>query len=216
MKVSTNFSSAVKALLFTSVLKIGSLLKVSFIFGSYLSFFTAAPMIAPLAGNVAGVHGALFFFAASLLLKLVLGSSLGFAQLAVVGLPSLVASLAWTPFRRITSFVVPVASAVLYLAHPQAAVCYAALWLIPLAFSLRATCSVFATAFSSTLIAHAVGSVIWIYTVPMTHAGWVALTPIALAERVIFAAGMSVLYYAVQCVRNYAGNKISDVATTTN
>lgn len=61
MKVSTNFSSAVKALLFTSVLKIGSLLKVSFIFGSYLSFFTAAPIIAPLAGNLAGAQGPYLF-----------------------------------------------------------------------------------------------------------------------------------------------------------
>ncbi|BDC34946.1 hypothetical protein Noda2021_09040 [Candidatus Dependentiae bacterium Noda2021] len=106
------------------------------------------------------------------------------------------------------SFVIPLVSAALYLAHPQAAVCYAALWLIPLAFSLKNKCSVFATAFSSTLIAHAVGSVIWIYTVPMTHSGWVALTPIALAERVIFAAGMSLIYYAVQHARNYARNGI--------
>ena len=45
-------------------------------------------------------------------------------------------------------------------------------------------------ALASTFIAHAVGSVIWLYTVPMTAAAWIALIPLVACERMLYASGI--------------------------
>jgi len=57
--------------------------------------------------------------------------------------------------------------------------------------------SIFLHSLTSTLIAHAVGSVIWIYTTPMTPAFWYALIPIVAVERLVMAIGMTTMYHAI-------------------
>jgi hypothetical protein len=56
----------------------------------------------------------------------------------------------------------------------------------------------------STFIAHAVGSTIWIYTVPMTAQMWLGLMPLVAIERLCFATGMVVSYHAVHAATNAA------------
>jgi hypothetical protein len=60
--------------------------------------------------------------------------------------------------------------------------------------------SLFLQALGSTFIAHAVGSVIWLYTVPMTAAMWMGLMPIVLFERIAFALGMVIAHYVISFI----------------
>ncbi len=61
-------------------------------------------------------------------------------------------------------------------------------------------------ALASTFIAHAVGSVIWLYTVPMVASAWLALIPIVACERLLYTAGIvmgdAVINYCVSVNKN--------------
>lgn len=192
----TIFSSSAlvcKTLLYTSVLKLASFLKVSFVIGSYCSFFSVAPMIAPLAGACNATIPAFASLVMLLVLKGALGLSWSWASIALMGIPSFVASLVWSHGRFI-SFIVPILCMALYLGHPDASVWYASLWVIPALISVTKKQNTILRSLAATFVAHAVGAVIWAYTVPMTYASWTALAPLALVERIIFAAGMSLVY----------------------
>ena len=46
----------------------------------------------------------------------------------------------------------------------------------------------------ATFTAHAVGGAIWNYVVPMTPQMWIALIPIVIFERLVFASGITISY----------------------
>ena len=48
----------------------------------------------------------------------------------------------------------------------------------------------------ATFTAHAVGGAIWNYFVPMTPAAWIALIPVVVFERLVFASGITLSYIA--------------------
>jgi hypothetical protein len=50
--------------------------------------------------------------------------------------------------------------------------------------------SLFLQSLASTFIAHAVGSVIWVYANPMTPQMWTGLIPVVFVERMVIAAGL--------------------------
>ncbi len=56
--------------------------------------------------------------------------------------------------------------------------------------------NIFLHSLTSTFIAHAVGSVIWLYATPMTPEFWYALIPVVAVERLVIASGMTLAYYA--------------------
>ncbi|VVC02775.1 Uncharacterised protein [Candidatus Burarchaeum australiense] len=72
-------------------------------------------------------------------------------------------------------------------------------WTIPLLAPILPN-RLFLKSLGSTLTAHAVGSVIWLYTVPMTVAQWQTVIPVAIGERLMFACGISISYLAVNYV----------------
>lgn len=200
MKLTTilsHYSFICKTLFFTSVLKLASFLKVSFIIGSYISFFSLTPILAPLAGAYNGLLGAALLLLFSSALKIISGASLSFAHLALMGIPSFCAGLVWTSQGRLVSLIIPIISAIAYLANPESSVIYALLWLIPLVIAVTNKKNIFLSALTSTMVAHAVGSVIWAYSVPMTQHAWLALTPLALVERIIFASAMTLVHLAM-------------------
>lgn len=89
-----------------------------------------------------------------------------------------------------------------FIAHPVGfwAAPYACYWLIPITLYFVQNKSVFLQALCSTLIAHAVGSVIWIYSVPMSVFDWYRLIPVVAVERFAFALGMVVVYNGIRNV----------------
>lgn len=95
---------------------------------------------------------------------------------------------------------VPLVCMMLFIGHHTTYAPYALYWLIPIAlFFIEwiwqpqhtiGRMSVIFPALSSTFIAHAVGSVIWMYVVPMTSLQWAALVPVVAVERIAFSIGM--------------------------
>jgi len=85
---------------------------------------------------------------------------------------------------------------ILFIAHPVAskAFAYSFYWLIPVVLYVLNYKNTFCKALTATFLAHAVGSIIWLYTVPMTSTQWLALIPVVAVERLVMACGMVVLY----------------------
>jgi hypothetical protein len=87
----------------------------------------------------------------------------------------------------------------LFIIHPVGllASAYSLYWLIPVGCYFIARTSIFSAALASTFIAHAVGSVMWLYLQPTTAQYWLTLIPVVAAERLIFASAATVLYYGI-------------------
>lgn len=99
------------------------------------------------------------------------------------------------------SVVAPLACIALFLMHPVGAAAwpFALFWLIPVV-ALAFPQNLLLRSYGATFSAHAVGGVLWIYTIPTTPAYWLALMPVVLVERTVFAAGISASYYFVTTV----------------
>jgi hypothetical protein len=180
--------------------KLLSIYKLSFVVGSQTIFFSATNFCMPLIGSFGGVGVATGVWALMLAYRLLVGS-FAWSTLAFY-IPGYGAALYLATRSRWMRCGVPVACFALFLLHPvgwQAAL-YSAYWLIPLFIGTKATRSFFMEALGATFTAHAIGSVLWLYTVPMTPVAWLALIPIVAVERVTFAAGMVVMHSSISYV----------------
>jgi uncharacterized membrane protein len=91
----------------------------------------------------------------------------------------------------------------LFLVHPEggSAWVYSCLWLIPLVALLVKNGSLIEQALTSTFAAHSVGSLIYLYSGLLTSQQWIALAPVALCERLVFATGIATTIYVIDVVR---------------
>ncbi|PKN03503.1 hypothetical protein CVU75_01930 [Candidatus Dependentiae bacterium HGW-Dependentiae-1] len=178
------------------------------IFGSWAAFFSIKAMLVPLAGAFAGVWGAALITGLRLLVRSFWGAALD-AHILAHYLPGLCASLSWATRSIFIHVGLPFLCMFLFVVHPVGAQVwyYSLYWLIPVGMYMRNNklSAVFLSALGSTFIAHAVGSVIWLYTVPMSASVWRALVPVVAVERLVFAAGMSAGY----CVIAYGMRNMS-------
>lgn len=182
--------------------------KVSFIIGSQAAFFSATSMFAPMIGALGGRRYALNIY----LIQLIKGFLISGNLFLYIGyhIPHLFASAYWLESSKFHRLIVPVICMVLFLLHPigfQAGL-YSSLWFIPVVISFFGHEHIFFRALGSTFVAHSVGSVIWLYTLAMPAEAWLALIPIALMERLVFACGMTIIYYTYSFGKSYL-NKIS-------
>ena len=187
--------NSLKAASFVGTVKLSGLIKVSFLVGSQMIWFSGVNSVLPLAGAFGGVMGAGLIFVLRQLIHLVFFKTLSLSFLALC-IPGFCASLYWATNHSIVRVGLPLACMGLFIAHPVGAqaIVYSLYWLIPVALYLVPQKSLFLQALGSTFIAHAVGSVIWLYTVPMTAGMWMGLMPIVLIERLLFALGMVVAH----------------------
>jgi hypothetical protein len=177
--------------------KLLSIFKLSFVVGSQAIFFSASNLSMPLVGFFGGIGSATLLWAFLLAYRYAVGvfSLSTFAFF----IPGYCAALYLATTSRIIRCGIPLVAAALFLMHPvgfQAAL-YSSYWLIPLCIGLFSVRSFFAQALGATFTAHAVGSVIWLYTVPMASEAWLGLIPVVALERFTFAAGMVVIRAAI-------------------
>ena len=107
------------------------------------------------------------------------------------------------------SALVAIACMALFWLHPIGNVVwfYALYWLIPLGAAFYKQ-NLFARSLGATFTAHSVGSVAFLYAFNLPAEVWVALIPIVAIERLAFAAGISVSYYAVNTVLGAFSSKV--------
>lgn len=184
---------------FICAIKIVTLYKVSVWVAPYIVRFGLHNTLVPLSGLWGGFWGATVFCTFSLIVRIIAhGGTFPLYYLAYI-IPGYCASLYWVSSRAIIRFYVPLICMILFMVHPVGfyAAPYALYWLIPLMCYISKSRSFFLQALSSTCIAHAVGSVIWLYTVPMTVEQWYTLIPLVALERLSFALGMVIVYNSV-------------------
>lgn len=204
--IQKKINDSVRLLGMGALVKATSLLKGSLIVGSYSLFFSASSIVVP----VLGAYGSAANSLAVALVRLLFVGTAGAKGLALI-VPGFFASLYWSTHHWVVRLAVPALCFVLFVTHPVGmyAAPYAFYWFIPMALYFTPNKNIFLTALASTFTAHAVGSVIWIYTVPMSAGAWLALIPLVAVERFCFAIGMVVVYRAIALLQNFVSEKFS-------
>lgn len=196
------YSKAISSL-FIGVSSVALLLACRFIavsplWGGCFSYFSLTDVLMPLSGLGGFALSLLLFITRITFRSLVLHAGL---ISIVYHLPGLCASFYWANERlqRAVGIIIPLVCMVLFLVHPvgQGAALYTTFWLIPMIISALGFAHPFYKSLASTFIAHAVGSVIWLYSKALTSGEWLALIPVVIVERFAFAAIMTVAYYFV-------------------
>lgn len=191
-------------LVFALLTFIGYRLNFSHIVGSEAQYFTFFQFFGPMAGAFLGpIFGVVSVFLAEVGNYLLLGKAFDLVGVFRL-LPMLFAAVYFASQRSKlskASAVIPLVCMALFWLHPtgQAAWYYALYWLIPplaMIFSKR----LFLKSLGATFTAHAIGSTIWLYTMPMPAEAWIALIPVVFMERVLFALGITVSFVAVNTV----------------
>ena len=187
--------NSLKAASYAGIVKLAGLIKVSFLVGSQMIWFSASNSVLPLSGAFGGVMGSGLVFLIRQLLHFIFFKTVSLSFLAFC-VPGLCASLYWATHHYAVRLLLPIACMGLFIIHPVGAQAflYSLYWLIPVVLYFIPQRSLFLQALGSTFVAHAVGSVIWLYTVPMTAGMWIALIPIVLFERIAFALGMVIAH----------------------
>jgi hypothetical protein len=159
-------------------------------------FFSMNHAILPLLGAFCGSFGSVAYIITKLCANICMLKTL-YIPLSQLGLGTCAASLYWAKERYIVRIGIPALCFALFVLHPvgSGAVAYACLWFIPMVLAVIAPRNVFCSSLASTFTAHAVGSVIHLYTInAMSVEQWHALIPVALLERLIFTCGMTIMY----------------------
>ena len=158
--------------------------------------FSLMSSVLPLSG-LGGIGCAGFVTMGRILLTVLMNESP--LSATVYYIPTLCASASWAVTSRFYAPFLSLLCMALFIAHPvgaQASV-YTLYWLIPLALTFLPRTIIFARSLTSTFIAHAVGSVLFLYWGPITTASyWMALIPVVAFERFAFALVMTAAYYA--------------------
>lgn len=195
-----------KKIIFAGLYTIGmhllTALKLSFILGSKMAWFSLNQCLTPVMGFFAGVPESLLVFA------LRSGIAIFFKGLSfyafIYHLPTFCGTLYLATGNRIIRLGIPLACAIFFIEHPvgAASTSITLYWILPILMSFKMPRSIFLRALASTLTTHAVGSTLWLYTHPTNPAFWHALHSVIWLERLLFAACMTAAYYAVVYVHS--------------
>lgn len=191
----------IKAGAMSIITKCSMLFKMSYIVGSYAAWFGASSVVAPLAGAFGGTVLALSAGLVSVLISYSFGH-LSLFTLGAYHLPGMCAALYLSSNRIAVRVVLPLICMALFMAHPVGAQAfvYSLYWIIPVAVHYAHSKNFWLNACGATFVAHAVGSTMWLYMVPMAPAVWMGLIPVVIVERLAYATGMYVVYHAVMKV----------------
>jgi hypothetical protein len=207
---SSYFYALIRSLGNACGIKAASLLKTSYIVGSHAAFFSASSIALPLMGAWSSIPTIITTCACGFLIRLALGASvIPMLSMLAFWVPGLCAALYWQMPSKLYRFGLPFTCMILFVVHPvgAAAAPYAFYWFIPMIIATLRSRSLWLDALASTFTAHAVGSVIWLYTVPMSASAWLALIPIVACERLLYTAGIvvghSVIGYCVDAKKNF-------------
>lgn len=103
---------------------------------------------------------------------------------------------------------VPVLAIIGFLVHPigRQVPYYASFWIIPL-LAYRFRKNLYMKSLGATFTAHAVGGVAWVWALNLPASVWNSLIPVVIAERLIFAAGISASYLIMKFTLDFLANK---------
>lgn len=201
-KISTK--TLISLTLWLTALIASSYIPLTSLSGSFRHILSGINFVLPVAGGLFGIS-----MVCSLVSSLWLLKTLFLSKALTFGIPSACAMLSWASnsnnsTAKIVHFLVnallPAICMAVFMIHPasSAAWPYALYWLIPIAiWATRAATNSLLAALQSTFIAHAVGSVMWVFLVPMAPSQWLALIPVVAVERLGIAILATGLYKTI-------------------
>ncbi|MBU0459945.1 MAG: hypothetical protein KJ597_04595 [Nanoarchaeota archaeon] len=208
-------------LLFFALVLIGKNINFSAVVGADSQFFTLFQFFGPTAGAFLGpVFGIIAVAFSQIADFVIIGKEWSILSLLRF-LPMLFAVYYFGTFiknkKTLFNVLVPLVCIGLFILHPvgRAAWIFSLYWLIPvLAVILpkKVPGQLFFRSYGATFAAHAIGSVIWLYTVPMEAGAWLGLIPIVAYERFLFGLGIAGSYILFTTVLDYVVKrwKVSD------
>lgn len=207
------------------LLELSTGIKFSFIVGSRRLFFSAINITGPLVGHYTGLGSFLFMVVRK---KLTTFHSLvslfegGLFNPLVYYIPTLIASGYWFGTSRFIRVGLPLLCMILFIIHPigHQAFFYSLFWLIPMAIHSLPRQNPFTEAVGTTFLAHGVGSVLMLYSAPLPVEYWLGLMPVVVVERLLFASGMTLVFYGAQGIarlwQNHKNHLMGIVGVTKN
>jgi len=170
--------------------------------------FTLFDFFGPIAGSFIGLGGVAAVFIAKLATAIIGGAPFGLIDIIKLTPMMFAAYYFWRSaekgFSDKLGIIVPAAAMIAFWMHPVGqswvsidalglsvpAGVYALYWLIPIAAKFLPDKLVLRS-LGATFTQHAVGSVLFLYTIPSAPALWLGLIPIVAVERGLFALGIS-------------------------
>lgn len=155
--------------------------------------FTIYDAFAPIAGSFIGsIPGVIAVFLMQFLNFLIHGARIEDTGTIVRFFPMLFAVLYFAKKREF-NLVIPAVAIMAFVLHPVGrGVWYFSLfWTIPMVAHFFHERFLFARALGSTFTAHAVGGALWMWTFSLPAPVWNSLIPVVIAERLVFALGVT-------------------------
>jgi hypothetical protein len=202
------FSKIIHTLFSYVLLELSSCIKFSYIFGSKQLFFSGINCTGPLLGHYKGLGAFILLvlrkrlFSTQKVLNLAYTSGGGLFNPLIYHIPTFIASAYWFSSNKFIRLVLPVICMVIFILHPigYEAFVYSWFWFIPLVVHFLPYRTPFLEALGTTFLAHAIGTVLTLYVRPMPAEYWIALIPVVVVERLLFASGMTLIYYGASWV----------------
>ncbi len=185
--------------LFTLLALVGMKLNFSTLIGEESQFLTIYQFFGPIAGGFLGIWGAAAVLGAQLINWVLVGKEISLLNILRL-LPMVFAAIYFSRnglrgVKDKLGVALPILAMLAFWLHPvgQQAWIYALFWVIPLIAKFLPE-NLLLRSLGATFTAHAVGAVLWIWTVPMAAQQWLMLLPITAFERILFALGIAASY----------------------
>jgi len=164
-----------------------ALLPFNIIVGAKFAWFSFSSMVIP----ALGYHCSLLYVILYIFTKGLLLSSFSFLFF-VRRVPLFFATIALRSRDVKVHVLLPILAMVIFCAHPIGfhAFYYSLYWFIPVAVYYWNIDSMYMRSISASFIAHAVGSVLFLYAGSLPASTWTALVPLVFVERLLIAGGM--------------------------
>ena len=199
-------------LAFFVLVLIGKKINFSPIVGADSQFFTLFQFFGPIAGSFLGpVFGIITVFFSQLADFFIVGKEASWINLLRLT-PMLLAVYYFGSKKKILGAVIPIVCMLLFVVHPigQQVWFFSLYWLIPVFGKLlpkKIPGQLFFRSYGATFTAHAIGSTLWLYTVPSTPGMWLGLIPVVAFERFLFGLGIAGSYVVFNTVLDYVVEK---------
>jgi len=160
------------------------------------SHFTLFDFFAPIAGGFLAGAGVVSVFMMQFLNWLIQGAH--FEAAALIRLfPMLFAVWYFSSAAKSRWIILlPALCIIIFIVHPigRQAFLYSFYWFIPIILFFFKEKSLLAKSLGATFMAHAAGSVAWLYSFNLPKEVWLALIPQVALERGLFALGIAIIY----------------------
>ncbi|MBP6869997.1 hypothetical protein KBC04_03890 [Candidatus Babeliales bacterium] len=181
-------------------------LPFNFIIGSKAACFSYSSMSIPALGYQQSlVYVILYFFTKGLF-------SYSFPLLFFLHrLPIFFATIALRYWDFKISVLLPLLAILLFCVHPTGVQVfyYSWYWFIPMVIYFFGKDTIYCRALIASFVAHAVGSVIWLYCGFIAPEVWTALMPLVIVERLIIAAGMIGFISLYNFIEDFCSHKVA-------